>query len=471
VTWTQTTGFDENQSVEYAAWSLMGQPLLEQEPTSVEVVTLTIPRGSLYSKEHDVVPEYSVPNGPANPEMPHSQVGEYLKVVRLLPVEIRDIKDHANTGDDATITNWDTEQQIAEENIAWIEAHSSSTDATPRMPQLELRIPGLGQGMRVEARIEVQYNRGNGQRSDMNQPEDRIRIPTSGNYQAVTGDTWRIWESYADQPFFGGEAMLTYRLMNGQSQTMAPQTVRFRIGGKNPDAARAKAYVETLNNAGQQGPLWFAYAIAKSESRDYNGEGTRYNQFWKLPRHASDNVHRAARQTHAGRPIWGNDGGTAPGGYGMFQVTGNATEPTANIPSQQIWNWQMNALAGLAILESKRNIADAWMTRQKNENNANGVDLPNLTVRNVTFAENTNRTINNAVTMKAWNGASAAPSNFTDPDGAVAGFIIDPQSGGHFCYWKNSASGENKWALSRYNNPPDRIQPFNYVDRVCQEVE
>jgi N-acetylmuramoyl-L-alanine amidase len=91
VTWTQTTGFNENQFVEDAASSLMGQPLLEQEPTSVEVVTLTIPRGSLYSAPHDVVPQYSVPNGPANPEMPHSQVGEYLKVVRLLPIEVVDL--------------------------------------------------------------------------------------------------------------------------------------------------------------------------------------------------------------------------------------------------------------------------------------------------------------------------------------------------------------------------------------------
>jgi hypothetical protein len=98
VTWTQTTGFNENQFVEDAASSLMGQPLLEQEPTSVEVVTLTIPRGSLYSAPHDVVPQYSVPNGPANPEMPHSQVGEYLKVVRLLPVEI-EVTDFATKSD------------------------------------------------------------------------------------------------------------------------------------------------------------------------------------------------------------------------------------------------------------------------------------------------------------------------------------------------------------------------------------
>jgi N-acetylmuramoyl-L-alanine amidase len=82
----------------------MGQPLLEQEPTSVEVVTLTIPRGSLYSAPHDVVPQYSVPNGPANPEMPHSQVGEYLKVVRLVPVEVVDLAPKTKDEDGNDIT-------------------------------------------------------------------------------------------------------------------------------------------------------------------------------------------------------------------------------------------------------------------------------------------------------------------------------------------------------------------------------
>ncbi|HUP81657.1 MAG TPA: hypothetical protein VM260_24105, partial [Pirellula sp.] len=170
----------------------------------------------------------------------------------------------------------------------------------------------------------------------------------------------------------------------------------------------------------------------------------------------------------AGRPLWGNDGGTTPGGYGMFQVTGTAADSTANIPRQQFWNWQENASGGLAILSSKQAIADAWMTQQKNANNANGTALPNLTISNVTFAENTNRTMVSAVTMKAFNGASAASTGFTDVEGAVTGFIIDPQSGGHFCYWKNSANG---WALSRYNNPPAGINPFNYVLRVCTEVE
>jgi hypothetical protein len=460
-TWTQTEGFNQSHVPEYAAETLMEQP-----PATTEVITLTIPAGALYSPPYDVTPDA--------PDTPHTNVSDYLKVVRLLPVELRDINDHADTHDDVTITNWDTKQTITDNNIAWIEAHSSAIDAAPRMPQLELRIPGLGQGMTIEAKLEVQYDRGNGQRTARNQPEDTVRIPASGNFAQVNGDAWNLyseagWQTELTQHgFFGGEATLTYRLMNGQNQVLAPQTIRFRIGGKNPAPARAREFIETLNNAGPQGPLWFAYAIAKSESKDYNGNGTRYNQFWQLPSGANETAFRATRQTHAGRPVWGNDGGTTPGGYGIFQVTGTAADATANIARQQIWNWQENSRAALVILESKRTQADNWMTQQKSANNTNGVALPSLTVRNVTFAEGTNRTINNAVTMKAWNGASRPAAGFTDPGPAIAGFILDPHGSGHFCYWENSASGTNKWALNRYNafNPP-----FNYVDRVCQEVE
>lgn len=398
------------------------------------------------------------------------------KAVILLPIELRDINDHADTGDDVTITPWDTTQPIANQNIAWIDAHTSNQNPAPRMPQLEFRMPGLPQGITIEAKLEVKYERGNGarhpSRTDKDGNTDTVKIPADGNFKSVTADTWQIWNEYPLQTegFFGGDATLTYKLKSGTTEILAPQTIKFRIGGSNPDPATARQFIESLTNAGPTGNLWFAYAIAKSETKDRNNDGTRYNHFWRLSSAATDNYH-ATRQTHAGRPVWGNDGGTTPGGYGLFQVTGNADDATANIPRRQIWNWQDNARAGLVILESKRAIADAWMTRQKNADNANGVALPSLTVRSVTFADGTNRTMNNAVTMKAWNGASAAPSGFSDPDGAAPGFIIDPQSGGHFCYWKNSASGTNKWALSRYNNPPGDIEPFNYVDRVCQEVE
>jgi hypothetical protein len=425
-----------------------------------------------------------------------SAEGYKPRTARLLPMELRDIKDHANTGDDVTITNWDTAQQITDNNIAWIEAHSSASDAAPRMPQLELRIPGLGQGMTIEAKIEVRYERGNGarhpSRTDKDGNTDTVKIPSDNSFKQVAGDTWQIWSEYPlqDEGFFGGDATLTYRLMNGQSQAMAPRTVRFRIGGKNPDPARAREFIESLNNAGPQGTLWFAYAIAKTESKGYNGGGTRYNQFWQLPKDANDKDYRASRQTHAGRPIWNNDGNNdegvpLPGGYGLIQVTGNASDAEANIPREQIWNWQKNSNAGLAILESKRTTADAWIIEQKSANNANGVALPNLTVGGVTFAEETDRTMNDAVTMKSYNGSSRANFNWQDNEN-IAGFVLDPHSAGQFCYWRSrrrvqTDPNDNRWdhgsiqnvpnpgwALSRLNS---RNPAFNYVERVCQEVE
>jgi hypothetical protein len=384
----------------------------------------------------------------------------------LLPVELRDIKG-AESADDVTIQTAANapaaNKEYAENEVAWIEPHTSANNPAPRMPQLELKVNGLPQTIAIHAKLEVQYTRGNGARPTRNQPEDRVRIPADGSFQVVTGDTWRVWQDYAALQFFGGNATLTYKLLNGTTEVIAPQTLHFRIGGKNPTPARARSFIETLPNAGPQGTVWFAYAIAKTESKDYNDHGTttrtRYNQFLTQPMRWGQSL---------GRPVWGNDGGNRPGGYGMFQVTSPDAE---NIPREQIWNWQENARGGVIMVTSKRADAAAWMTRQKNASNANGIALPSLTIANVTFAEGSNRTMIDAITMKANNGASAAPSSFTDTEGPVTGFIIDPQSGGHFCYWKNSASGTNKWALSRYNNPPPGFNPFNYTLRVCNEVE
>jgi hypothetical protein len=374
--------------------------------------------------------------------------------VGLIPVEVRDIKDSTNTGDDVTITPWDTATQTnpTDANIAWIEPHKSATDAAPRMPQLELKITGLPATMTIQAKIEVQYNRGNGARAARNQAEDRVRIPADGSFQTVAGDTWRIWEAYASETFFGGAATLTYKLMTGTTETLAPQTIRFRVGGRNPDAARARTHIESLTDCGPTGSLWFAYAIARSESQDYNGSGSRYNQFLRLPQNPRDN----------GFPLWGNDGGTRPGGYGMFQVTGNVQDSEVNIPRDQIWNWQSNAAAARVIIVDKRRASTNWMTTQSNATHANGTAVPSHTVGNVTF-DGTTYTMLHACTIKAYNGASK-PSTDTD-NATIAGFVVDPSypSIGHYGYWH---SGQDKWGLCRFNN-----LGFNYVLRVCGEVQ
>lgn len=424
------------------------------------------PKGFLVQK--DQILQYLIDNSEGllaeNKPWPQNPSEEPMsKKARLLPFELRDINDHADTGDDVSITPWDATKPIANQNIAWIDAHTSAQNSAPRMPQLEFRMPGLPQGITIEAKLEVKYERGNGarhpSRTDKDGNTDTVKIPADGSFKPVTSDTWQIWNEYPLQGegFFGGDATLTYKLKSGTSEILAPQTIKFRIGGKNPDDARCRSYIETLSDAGPNGSLWFAYAIAKSESKDYNGQGTCYNQFLELPTHVQD----------AGRPLWGNDGGTTPGGYGMIQVTGDASDSTANIPRKQIWNWQDNVAAGLAILASKRTAAIAWMTQQKNANNANGTALPDHTVGIVTFSDGTARTMTHAVTIKLYNGASRAPAGFVD-SGSAPGFRLDPQGAGHYCFWRNAS---NEWALNRFNDPPDPIQPFNYVARVCGEVE
>ena len=389
-----------------------------------KVVKLTIPKGKKFSPEYELEP-------------PLVETG-MCHLVTLLPVEVKDIKDSAKTDDDVTITPWDsaTQPNPRDENIAWIEPHKSATDPAPRMPQLELKIAGLPATTTLQAKFEVKYTRGNGTRANLSQPEDRVRIPADGSFQTVTGDTWKIWEAYANETFFGGEATLTYKLMTGATETLAPQTIKFRIGGKNPTPARAKTYIESLPNAGPQGSLWFAYAIAKSESQDYNGEGSRYNQFLRLPQNPINN----------GRPLWGNDpDATTPGGYGIFQVTGTASVPTENIPRKQIWNWQDNAIGGLVIITSKWTLSNTWMVGQRNQalqQRGQAVPVGNRTEAAVTFSEGTSKFIEHAVTMKAYNGASR----------------------GHYCAWDNT--GQGVWKFNPLN-----ILNFNYTNRVCTEVE
>ncbi len=359
------------------------------------------------------------------------------------PVELKDINAHDITSDDVIITPWDTTQNITDNNIAWIDAHTSdedsAQDSAPRMPQLEFRIPGL-EGVTKLAKLEVQYNRGNGTRPAV----DRVSIPSSGAYTEVTGDTWKIWKEYQTD-FFGGDATLTFKLTKGSNEVLPPQTINFRIGGKNPDDARCKTYIESRPDAGPMGSLWFANAIAKHETKAQNRDNLYYNQFNEL-------------LPHIGRPVFGDDrnrDGTplGPGGYGIYQVT------VTNIPREQIWNWQKNVDAGLTILRNKQVIAWEWMNEEENRPGTNlphgqrpqarldsghNVPVPDHTVEGVLFSDDVNSdrngVIEDAVTIKAYNSA-----------------------GTHYCFWSRINAG---WMFNNTNTGG-----VDYVARVCREVE
>ena len=168
------------------------------------------------------------------------------------------------------------------------------------------------------------------------------------------------------------------------------------------------------------------YAIAKHETKAQNRDSLYYNQFYELPIHKKD----------VGRPVWRNDGAEYPGGYGIFQVSGTASSQYANISREQIWNWQKKVNAGFTILKNKRTVANDWMTSQRMQAGSNV--LPSHTVAGVQFADGTDRTMEHAVTMKAYNGASRPrKASFVDPGDPddFPGFGLYPHYSDHYCSW------------------------------------
>lgn len=394
---------------------------------------------------------------------------------------------------------------VSEGAMAGIAAHQPGADGNaqaadasdaPAMPQLVARIAGAVAGTTLTARwrLRANYVRGNGARPAQPPPlTDTVMVPAAQagvpqwTAPIAFNSQWRIFQDPAwtneitQNGFFGGDAEL-FCWVTGQVEPAAAQPfLRFTIGGLNPADQRCRHFIDQqapleaaarvaasnlvlpqTNQIAVGTGLWFAYAIAKSETRDYNNRGlnqnTRYNHCWEAVRYGG-------RWRTAGQPLWGGDR-VGPGGYGLFQVTGTINASTDIIPRQEIWNWQNNVQAGLRIVAYKKygptEASDAvlWMRRQRNANNANGTALPNYTVLTVTFSDGTAATMEDAVAIKAYNGASKLIPN--GDNGTVAGFRLDTVYSGHHCYWH---SDHSEWGLNRFNS-----LGFNYVDRVCSEV-
>lgn len=354
-------------------------------------------------------------------------------------------------------------------SIAWIEPHNSLElfDA-PEMPQLVLRVRGAeAMGLKIKWKLAVKYNRPRGDQPNEQiiKEQDEVYIPR----KAGAEQPWKeealdgVLEFFAntdwiaelqDKGFFGGEAELKYQLLKADSSALGnEETMLFSIGGKNPDRAKCKKYIDD-NATSAHGNMWFAYAIAKSESSAFNPE-RRYNQFWERTGSYDKRPH------NQGEPTWAKfRTEKSAGGFGMFQVTGSIVSKFVNIPREQIWNWQKHSIAALVIIRHKQDAAydGSWdymngtmahrdkpgeprgqRPQAKKANNNVDVPVPDETVRSVTFKDGTARTIEAAVTMKAYNGAVR-----------------------HYCGWDNAT---RTWKFSRTNGD------FNYVDRVCQEVE
>lgn len=342
-------------------------------------------------------------------------------------------------------------------------------------------------GLKVKWKLKVEYKRPNGRQLG----EDTVKIPKAGGQsdwktEALDGAVEIFnhpdWSAEVGQQsdslqagrgFFGGDAELTWQLLKADETPLGDeQKLLFRIAGKNPDdgpgAGTCRAYIDQVAQSliAQSGTLmWYAYAIAKSETKDEGGD-PYYNHFLRRGEKYKD------KKGAEGVPNWNNDGKKKNGqlkvgGFGIKQVTGYQGKEDGNVPRSVIWNWQHNVDEGLRELVKVHKEARAWMQKQRSMATA---ALPSHTVRNILFKDGTNRIMEDAVSMKRYNGASRRPQpdTYSDPAGtggfSYANEVPQPRMG-HYCYWDTS---RGKWSLSRYNNYKSG---FIYVDRVCQEVD
>jgi hypothetical protein len=308
------------------------------------------------------------------------------------------------------------------------------------MPQLEFNVPGLQENVTLEAKLLVEYERPYAGK----QTDDTVRVPANGAFQAVANGRWQIWNDYANLPFFGGDATLTYKINGG-----AEQTIKFAIGGRNPDDARCKTYTQGRPNA-----PWYAYAVEKHESQAYNPGF--YNQFWERSGNSSP-INNGVNYTFTKGDalIVRSPGETGVGGTGLAQVTGAGGNKTVSAPREIFWNWQKNVDSFLGIMATKIQIAENFMNDSTPRNGPgsmpNGqrpqttfhtgqsVAVPSRVQGHVTFGDaQGNKRPEDAVAIKAYNGASA-----------------------HWCSWRGPAVHE--WQFNYGQN--------NYVEQVGNQVE
>jgi hypothetical protein len=351
-------------------------------------------------------------------------------------------------------------QALSGANTAWIMPHASPVDDKPVMPQLKVRLTDDSVAGPISWQLKVVYRRPNGRAL----PEDTVVVRSKQNDQAVetkvttANGFWKIYEDYPNEELFGGLATLTYRVNIGE-----PHDVFFWIAGKNPDWEKCRNFIISedtrLQGYSRVPIMWYADCIAREETEDEGAHGL-YNQF------CASGQHDWRMTKHPGSPNWNDDGyirGTNTrkvGGFGLMQVTGWMGNENGDVPRDVIWNWKSNITAGLEeilrehLLPSWRYMAELRRIAQK--------PVPRLIVANVTFEDGSNHTIEDAVTIKAYNGSSM--SNSADPDDEpnprVWFYTGRVPASGKYCYWD---AKNKRWALSRYNT-----LGFNYVEKVCR---
>lgn len=192
----------------------------------------------------------------------------------------------------------------------------------PAMAQLRARFRDMPAEVSVEWRLVIRTERP-GERFTL---DDRdIPALQGGQPQWVTLPGDQEWDMTAAMggEFVGGNCTLHYRLNGGNAGS-----VTFRLRGKNPLDADARARIDASVGAAFQA---YAWAMARHESR----QGNRvYNQF-------------NTQATIEGTLNFGE-----PNGWGVCQI--DRTAPEGGVTTAETWNWHTNVGAMNAKLVEKQ---------------------------------------------------------------------------------------------------------------------
>lgn len=266
----------------------------------------------------------------------------------------------------------------------------------PAMAQLRARFRDMPAEVSVEWRLVIRTER----------PGDRFAlddrdIPAlqGGQPQWVTlqGDQeWDITAAMGGE-FVGGDCILHYRLNGGNAGS-----VTFRLRGKNPLDADARARIDASVGADFQA---YAWGMAKHESR----QNTRvYNQF-------------NTQATIEGTLNWGT-----PNGWGICQIDRPVGNP--GVTTAEVWDWHTNVAAMNDKLVEKQATYNRFIGyfRDSYGQQANWSEPPAAhTIGNTTLSAEA------WGVMVLYNGAGGLPVSTppTRPTGFQCPWVFNPTTG------------------------------------------
>lgn len=327
----------------------------------------------------------------------------------LLPVQLQD----ASTGEIIRDT-------------ARIKGHASASDDAPEMPKLEATIIGAPTNWQVEWRLENRYSRRSG--------KDDFDLPKAEDPAIVKpgGQPWKIWEtinSSSGPKFFGGDVKVKYVIRQTGGGIIGGGELTFKIRGENPADDRCKAHI--IEN---QGAVWYAWAVAKHESRDSSGI---YNQFANGRADGTAGAH-GARGEPFYSPVEGN-------GWGLFQRDESSGHP---VTTEETWSWDGN-MKGFLHDEYPEHlrIANTYVDGVK-RNNPDTFEEPQFTIEGINISGR------DMLGLTSYNGLQLPPGQ-----GLSARLTFHP----------GNPAGQ-RWTKSLPNAPGDENVPYvNLILRAYNE--